>query len=236
MTSRLIRPHDDRPSVTDKAALLDHEGAAASLRAQILATEHWSLLATRGMTWNEIFSRTGIFLTVLSAAVVALSLVAGQSSGFGHGFRVFALFVLPIVLLVGLATYIRLIEADVEDFWLVAGMNRLRHAYLELAPDLEPYFVTSHHDDEFGVLQTYSFRHHVGAIHLLSGSPVIVGIIDTVLSGVLAAIVCQSLDAPGEAQVAVGLLAALVTAALLGALGYRRLSRLRHDLRPRFPG
>jgi hypothetical protein len=25
-------------------------------------------------------------------------------------------------------------------------MNRLRHAYLEMAPDLEPYFVTSHHD------------------------------------------------------------------------------------------
>ena len=236
MTSGLLPPQDDPPSVTGNAAPLDHSGAAASLRAQILATEHWSLLATRSMTWNEIFSRTGIFLTVLSAAVVALSLVAVQSSGFGHGFRVFALFVLPIVLLVGLATYIRLIEADIEDVWLVAGMNRLRHAYLELAPDLEPYFVTSHRDDEFGVLQTYSFRQRVGAIHLLSGSPVIVGIVDAVLSGVLAAIACQSVDASGEAQLAAGLLAALLTAALLGGLGYRRLSRLRRDFRPRFPG
>jgi hypothetical protein len=223
--------------VTDRKqpAPLDHGGAAAALRAQILATEHWSLLATRSMTWNEIFSRTSIFLTVLSATVVALSLVAVQSSGFGHGFRVFALMVLPIVLLVGLATYIRLIEADIEDVWLVAGMNRLRQAYLELAPDLDPYFVTSHHDDEFGVLQTYSFRRHVGAVHLLSGSPVIVGIIDTVLSGVLAAIACQALGAPGEVQFAAGLLAALVAAAMLGALGYLRLSRLRRDYRPRFP-
>lgn len=216
-------------------APLGHDGAAASLRAQILATEHWSLLATRSMTWNEIFSRTSIFLTVLSATVVALSLVAVHSSGFGHGFRVFALSVLPIALLVGLATYIRLIEADIEDVWLVAGMNRLRQAYLELAPDLDPYFVTSHHDDELGVLQTYSFRRQVGVIHLLSGSPVIVGIIDTVLSAVLAAIACQAVGAPGEAQIAAGLLAAVVTAAMLAALGYRRLSRLRRDYRPRFP-
>ena len=187
------------------------------------------------MTWNEIFSRTSIFLTVLSATVVALSLVAVQSSGFGHGFRVFALFVLPIVLVVGLATYIRLREADIEDVWLVAGMNRLRQAYLELAPDLDPYFVTGHHDDELGVLLTYSFRRQVGVIHLLSGSPVIVGIIDTMLTGVLAAIACQAFGAPGEAQITAGLLAALVAAAMLAALGYRRLSRLRRDYRPRFP-
>jgi len=143
--------------------------------------------------------------------------------------------VLPIALLVGLATYIRLIEADIEDVWLVAGMNRLRQAYLELAPDLDPYFVTSHHDDELGVLQTYSFRRQLGVIHLLSGSPVIVGIIDTVLSAALAAIASQALGAAAEAQIAAGLLAAVVTAAMLAALGYRRLSRLRRDYRPRFP-
>jgi hypothetical protein len=55
---------------------------------------------------------------------------------------------LPIVLLVGVATVLRLSDANTDDFWLVVGMNRLRHAYLELAPELEPYFVTAHHDDE----------------------------------------------------------------------------------------
>ena len=213
---------------------LDHSGAQAALRAQILATEHWSLLATRSMTWNEIFSRTAIFLTVLSATVVALSLVV-QATGFGQGFRVFALLMVPIVLLVGLGTYIRLVEADIEDAWLVIGMNRLRQAYLELAPDLDPYFVTSHHDDELGVLQTYSFRRQVGVSHLLSGSPVIVGIIDTVISGVLAAIACQALGGAVELQIAVGLLVALVTGAMLGAIGYRRIGQLRRDYRPRFP-
>jgi len=40
----------------------------ASLRAQILGVEHWSLLATRSIIWQEIFSRTGTFLTILSVS------------------------------------------------------------------------------------------------------------------------------------------------------------------------
>jgi type IV secretory pathway TrbD component len=212
----------------------DRDEPGAALRAQILSTEHWSLLATRSATWHEIFSRTTIFLTVLSATVVALSLVV-QAAGFGTSFRMFALVVLPIVLLVGVATYIRLVEADIEDAWLVIGMNRLRHGYLQLAPDLEPYFITSHHDDEVGVLQTYSFRRRVGVTHLLAGSPVIVGIIDALLSGVLAAIVCQAFGAPTWLQVGVGVLVVLAAGAVLGSMLFRRVSRLRHTYQPRFP-
>ena len=44
------------------------------VRMQILATEHWSLLATRSITYGAIYSRATIFLTVASAAVVALAL------------------------------------------------------------------------------------------------------------------------------------------------------------------
>jgi len=186
------------------------------------------------MTWSEIFSRTSIFLTVLSATVVALSLVA-QGTGFGQAFRVFALLVLPIALLVGLSTYIRLVEADIEDVWLVAGMNRLRQAYLQLEPELEPYFVTSHHDDEAGVLQTYSFRPQVGLMHLFAGSPVIVGIIDAVIGGVVAAVATQALGGAVGLQVAIGFVVTLGSGMLLGALGRRRLAQLRRDLQPRFP-
>jgi len=210
------------------------DDAAKSRRVQILATEHWSLLATRSMTWNEIFSRTGTFLTVLSAAVIAISLVA-QATGFGAGFRMFALVVLPVVLLVGLATFIRLIEADIEDAWLVIGMNRLRHAYIDLDPELEQYFVASHHDDPDGILQTYSFRSNVGITHLLSGSPVIVGTIDSVLAGVLAAIVSLALDTVMALQVAVGSVVGLAAATLLGVMGAGRVRRVSSEYRPLFP-
>src|SRR5690242_7235334 len=88
--------------LTPTSSLSDRSGVTDAVRAQILATEHWSLLATRSMTWNEVFSRASMFITVLSASVVALALVA-QATGFGPGFRLFALLVLPVVLLVGVA-------------------------------------------------------------------------------------------------------------------------------------
>src|SRR5215207_2011566 len=211
---------------------LDGLKATENPHAQFLATEHWSLLATRSMTWNEIFSRTGTYLTVLSATVIALSLVA-NATGFGQDFRTFALLVLPVVLLVGVGTYFRLVEADIEDAWLVIGMNRLRHAYLELAPELEPYFVASHHDDQPGILQTYSFRSRVGLTHWLSGSPVIVGIIDAVVTGV--AVVCEALGAGVVVRTVAGVIATLAAATLLGAMGYRKVHQLSRGYRPRFP-
>ena len=160
----------------------------------------------------------------------------GPGNGLRHGFRVFALLVLPVVLLVGLGTFIRLVEADVEDAWLVVGMDRLRHAYLELAPELRPYFVTSPARRRARGASDFSFRTEVGVSHLLCGSPVIVGIIASVVAGVFSGIVCQALGGAVGLQIVVGLLVAMLAAVtMLAAMAYRRLGQLRRDYRPRFP-
>ena len=93
---------EHQPSGPPQAASGD-ANAVHALRIQILATEHWSLLATRALSWNEAFARASMFLSLLSGAVVALALVA-QATSFGEDFVVFALMVLPVVLFVGLAT------------------------------------------------------------------------------------------------------------------------------------
>src|SRR5689334_15311582 len=77
------------------------------IRLQILSTEHWSLLASRSLAWNETFSRAGMYLSTLSAAMVALGLLAGVS-GFGDAFFAFAFVILPVVLFVGTGTWIRM--------------------------------------------------------------------------------------------------------------------------------
>jgi hypothetical protein len=55
---------------TGGSAQTDHENVLAerggpslppALRLQILTTEHWSLLSTRALTWNEAFSRATMF-------------------------------------------------------------------------------------------------------------------------------------------------------------------------------
>jgi hypothetical protein len=207
---------------------------AGKVHAQFLATEHWSLLATRGMTWQEIFSRTGTYMTVLSASVVALSLVA-NATGFGSGFTTFALVVLPVALLVGLGTYFRLVEADIEDAWLIIGMNRLRHAYIELAPELEPYFIASHHDDAPGIWTTYSFRRRIGVTHWLSGSPVVVGIINAVVTGVLAALICEAAGAGDTLRSVVAATTTVAAALVLGFLGLHKVHEVSRAYEPRFP-
>jgi hypothetical protein len=201
---------------------------------QVLATEHWSLLATRSMTWNEIFSRTGTFLTVLSANTVALGLVV-NANGFGDAFLTVSLTLLPIVVLVGLGTYVRLVEADIEDAWLVIGMNRIRHAYLELVPELEPYFVAGYHDDAPGLLQTYSFSRRIGPSHWLSGSPVVVGVVDAMLAGVLVSIACEAVGVAGWLRNLLGLIAGIGVAVLLAKAAVRRVGAVRASYRSRFP-
>ena len=210
--------------MTSTSPLSDRSGVTDAVRAQILATEHWSLLATRSMTWNEVFSRASMFITVLSAAVVALALVA-QATAFGPGFRLFALLVLPIVLLVGVATVIRLAEDNAEDFGLVIGMNRLRHAYLELAPELEPYFVTGRYDDAAGIMQTYGPGVSFSLVRIIAGTPNLVAAINIVVVGVFAALIADTLGASDVIDVVVGVVAALVTAACFGVLAFRAVHR-----------
>jgi len=120
---------------------------------QILATEHWSLLATRALTYQESLGRVNMFLAILSGAVIALALIA-QAAHFGPTFVSIAIFMLFVVFFVGVATVRRLLMLNRDDYMWVVGMNRLRHAYLELHPELEANFITSPHDDLSGALKT----------------------------------------------------------------------------------
>jgi hypothetical protein len=53
------------------AATVANENSFGPDAAAILATDHWSLLAARSLIWNEAMSRATVFLTVLSASIIA---------------------------------------------------------------------------------------------------------------------------------------------------------------------
>jgi hypothetical protein len=207
-----------------------------SERLQILATEHWSLLATRGMAWNEMFSRTGMFLTTLSASMVAIALVADATDSRST-FRAFALLIIPVVLLLGVGTYIRLLESRIEDMWTVVGMNRLRRGYFEIAPDLERYFVTSSHDDGDGITRTY----HLGDAPVrrspfIAATFAIVGVIDAVLIGVLAGLLVSLLTDEPAGYATVGAIVALVAgSAMAVTIPRRRIEHFNATYTARFP-
>jgi hypothetical protein len=208
------------PSTPDTAS---QDAAARAVRVQLLTTEHWSLLATRNLSWNESFSRAGMFLTVLTGAVVALALVA-QATGFSQDFVIFALLLLPVVLFVGTATYNRLNEINEEDLVWVQGMNRLRRAYLEIDPGIEPHLITGWTEDVSGVLKTFgasgappTLRQNLS--HALVTTPVMILVINCVVAAVLVGLILGQLGAPMAAAAggaAIGFVLAFAAFAVYG--------------------
>ncbi|MCU1431548.1 MAG: hypothetical protein JWP95_653 [Actinotalea sp.] len=196
----------------------------ASVRAQILATEHWSLLATRSTTWSEVMSRISIHLTVTSAALVVLALVA-QASGFGTPFWVLAIGLASAALVLGTLTGTRVMNASVDDAALLLGMNRLRAAYLEIDPSLAPYLVTSPHDDMAGLMTTYTMgRRRSTFSHVAASTSMFMHVVNGIVAGTLGALVAHSLGLGPGAVAAVGAGVGLVYLAALLEYGRRAFS------------
>ena len=234
--------HEHPPGLppTHETAALDDQ-AARSLRVQLLATEHWSLLASRNLSWNESFSRAGMFLTVLTGAVVALALVA-QATSFGSDFVIFALLLLPVVLFVGVATFNRLNEINEEDVVWVQGMNRIRRAYLELDPGLEEFLITGWTEDVAGVLKSYGSHGATPTLrqnltHALVTTPVMILVINCVVAGVLIGLVAAQLGASMEGSaVAAAIGFVLVFAGFAWYGGRQALDFWSSHRRPTEPG
>lgn len=213
-------PATDHHAADDAAAA---STAETNRRAQLLSTEHWSLLATRSMSWNEAFSRTGMFLSTLSAATVALAL-AGPAMQFGSAFPLFALVVLSVTLFLGLATYVRLLQVNNEDLYWVAGMNLIRDAYTRLSPGIENDFVAGHSLDTDGMARTFGavdVTSSVSPWHMLVTTPAVVAVISSAIAGVMGGLVAGQLSMALEASVLVGIGVFLVAVVSLIAYGRR---------------
>lgn len=169
----------------------------ASVRAQLLATEHWSLLATRSTTQSEALTRIGMFLTLTSAGLVSLALT-GQATDFTGVFPGFVVAVLWIILLVGFLTQLRVANVNMEDLACVLAMNRLRAAYVDLDPGIAPYLMASRFDDSRGSRTTYYFLGRRGPSQIAGSSLVFIIAANASLLGLLVSAVSGILGVPTE--------------------------------------
>jgi hypothetical protein len=228
-------PDTAEGAATPAAGVADDRQLGAHAPA-LLSAEHWSLIASRSLIWNEAQSRATVFLTVLSASIIALALVA-NGTGLGPQTRMVALVLLPVVFLLGIAAYARLVQINAEEFQLVLAMNRLRRAYLTLEPGLERYLTTSHHDDERGVFATYMVDRPIGRslwVYFLVDTPTIVATVDAALAAAMVVLGLQAAEAPRTLAVAAGVAAFLLVWGTLFRLQLQTLRPLRHQT-PRFP-
>jgi hypothetical protein len=115
-----------------------------------LTTEHFTLQGARSQTMSESSARASVYVFSVSSTLVALGFI-GQISEVGDVFNVFALTVLPTLYLLGVVTFVRLVECGAEDFRYGLAINRIRHYYQQVAGDQAKLFLLSGHDDGAGV-------------------------------------------------------------------------------------
>ena len=228
-------PSDDAAAAGPAAPTL-RGPTPVQIRLQILTTEHWSLLASRGLAWNEAFARAGMYLSTLSASLVALGLIGGIDE-FGDVFFTFAFVTLPVVLFIGIGAWLRMSVSNYHEAQTVFGMNRIRGAYLEIAPELGPYFVMGVHDDPAGIGITMALPRGTPVwVNLMSSTPFLVVTLNAVVAGAIAALLLIRVVAAPAAVVVLGaIVVAIVFLLVEMAVARRNITTGQRSITPMFP-
>lgn len=189
------------------------DSESGALLMQALGNQYGMLQSARGATISESSSRSSLYLTSLTGAVVGFSFVA-QASRFGDTFFVFALAIFPVVFFLGVVTYSRLLQTGVEDVIYARAMSRIQRFYADIDPAHADLF------EDSSVDQVGLFRLGLFALRwqqFLSAAA-IVSIVNSVVGGVFIALTIAYLFRPSS-LLAIGIGAA---AALLIGAGFLR--------------
>lgn len=175
---------------------------------QALGNQYGRLQSARGATISESSSRTSLYMTSLTGAVVGLSFVA-QASRFSDAFFAFALALLPVVFFLGLVTYYRLLQTGVEDVIYARSMLKIQRFFSEVDPAQADLFNDTS-VDQVGL-------RHLGLFKLwwqqFLSSAAVVAVVNAVVGGTFIALTIAYLLQPAPVlAVAVGAVAALAIA------------------------
>jgi hypothetical protein len=188
---------------------------------QALTTEHFTLQTARAATIADSNGRSALYLSTVSGAVVALAFV-GQVDRLGHAFLLFALALLPALVLLGILTYLRLVQTAVEDLFYARAINRIRRHYVALDPEAARWFVLCGYDDPAGVMAAMGLATPGSAApshgHLWSHAATMVAVVASIIGGVGAALAANAVGAgrlPVAASATFGMLVAVA-----GAVGF----------------
>ena len=196
---------------------------------QALTTEHFTLQTARSATIADSNGRSALYLATVSSAIVALAFI-GQVARLGQAFHLFALALLPALILLGVLTYLRLVQTAIEDLFYARAINRIRRHYVDLDPDGARWFLLCGFDDPAGVMAAMGLsapgaRH--SRWHLLSHAATMVAVVTSIIGGVGVALAANAVGGgrlPVAASATVGV---VVTVAAAAAFGWHQTRRWR---------
>jgi hypothetical protein len=167
---------------------------ARQLALTALTTEQFNLQTARMGTIAEANGRSTLYLGTLSSAVIAIAFV-GQANELGDAFYLFALLLLPPVFLLGVFSYLRLVQTSIEDMVYALGSFRIRQYFLGLDPAAVPFFPPTDPQgmtklERMGVVAS-------SPLQMLLTAASMVGCINAIVGGVAVALGLRSLlEAP----------------------------------------
>ena len=178
-----------------------------------------------------------MFLSFLSATLVALGLIA-TAVGFSDGFLMVAAVLLAIDVFIGAASLARIASASADDIRFLQAMNRIRHAYVEMTPVVEPYFMGGHHDDPATVLSMYGPVESTpvtSIVHGLTTTPGMVGVITAAVGAALAAVLAMLATHDPVAAGVTGVVTFVVLFFLIIVVSMRTIGRFWAGMHTMFP-
>jgi hypothetical protein len=133
----------------------------------------------------------------------------------------------------GLVSFERVLQSEIEDIIYARGMNRIRHFYLEHAPQMHPYFVLSAHDDQ-GV--PYNLGVHRSWWQIFLTTSGMITVINSVLVGGFVGLLLSALFSwPLLVCTSAGVVAFLLSIVLHQRYQWRQWKRLQRELPTQFP-
>src|SRR6516162_6165735 len=205
----------------------------SSQLVSIITTEHYNLQTGRSMTISESNGRASLFVGAVSSGLIALTFV-GQISHLGTAFFVFSLVIIPTLVFMGLITFERILQSGSTDIVYARGVNRIRHLYLEYAPQLQPYFMLSAHDDWGETLSHEQMS--TSWVQVFFSAAGMIAMINSVLIGSFAGLLLAVFSLPLWVCTSAGVVAFLVSAVIHQRYQWSQWMRLERNLPVHFPG
>jgi hypothetical protein len=211
----------DLPTADDAARSL---GDRPTAFFNAMLTEHFVLQSVRGVTVAESSTRASIYLMTLSSSLVAYGFLARSAYATGY-----LGVVIPVVVLLGVFTYVRLVQTSLEDVAALEAIQRIRRWYGTLLPGAETYFPRPRGPRAPNEMLDIGRRASWSGVFFTLSSAI--AVVNSIVAGAGVAVILTALTTP-PVSIAIGIVVTVVLATLHGLYQERRYAQLMRLIAP----
>jgi hypothetical protein len=208
---------DDLPTARESASALPDRSSAFF---NALLTEQFVQQSVRGVTVSESSSRASLYMFTLSSALIAYGFLADTDVAAAY-----LGVVLPIVFLLGIFTWERLVQTALEDVIAVGVIQRIRRYYATLLPGAEHFFPQPTNRTAVHELLDIGTRSSWRGVMFTASSAILT--VNCIVGGTGIALALHEAGLMKATSIVIGVLAGLVIFIALASYQLRRFRRVK---------